>query len=476
MDESGLYHHRGRIDDMVKINGMLVEPREAEQALRAIPGVGPAAVLPHRTPSGKTRLVAHLRVDDPALTPESVRAQLEARLPRHLVPSLLMRHDDLPFNERNKLDRTGLRSMELVRWRSRPRREPVLESEIWLVGQVAQLLDLGDVGLDDDLWQLGLDSLGAVELCTIVSDAGFGDLDPRALLEHRTAGDLSWWLLGRGRPDRSPVTVLNGDGQRPALFAIPGGGGTSLAFRSLAQELGADQPLLVLEPIGLHAPGRPDRTIVAQADRARAEIDARLGPVAPCVLLGYSAGSTVAYEIAQQLRTAGRQVHLVLLDAAPGRNPGPRRARQADEVGPGEPPLRQKLRDHSPLALVAALPGIAVRRTRRLGRHAARRLRLRFPNAPLGRPIYDLQHYREFRRILSRATDRYELRPATFPVTLVDVQGSTAAVRCAPTTPHLDVHRVSGDHYTMLQPPNVAGLAEVVRSVIASTDVAAASR
>ena len=56
----GELHHVGRIDDMVKINGMLVEPLEAELALRSMPGISAAVVLPHETPSGDLRLVGQI--------------------------------------------------------------------------------------------------------------------------------------------------------------------------------------------------------------------------------------------------------------------------------------------------------------------------------------------------------------------------------------------------------------------------------
>jgi acyl-coenzyme A synthetase/AMP-(fatty) acid ligase len=154
VDDDGIHHHRGRVDDMVKISGVLVEPREAEEALRSIPGVRDAAVLGHRTPAGKTRLVAHVAVD-PGLTPEAVRSRLDEVLPRHLVPNLLVRHDELPRNDRNKLDRVGLAAAPLVRWRSRAPRVPTVETEVWLVGRVGRHHLQGDRRPDRDKWQHG---------------------------------------------------------------------------------------------------------------------------------------------------------------------------------------------------------------------------------------------------------------------------------------------------------------------------------
>lgn len=464
VDVDGIYHHRGRIDDMVKINGMLVEPREPEEALRAIPGIGNAAVLAHNTPSGKTRLIAHLRVDDPDLTPEAVHAQLESHLPKHLLPAMMVRHDELPHNERNKLDRAALQRSGLTRWRSLPPRVHTSELELWLTAQLADLLDLGDVGPEDDMWRLGLDSLGAVELCAIIANAGLGELDPTALLTVRSAAALTERLRDKHPNNRSLAVVLNPAGINPPVFAVPGRGGTALTFRSLAQSLGVEQPLVALEPRGMHQAGRPDRTIAGLARRARPEIERRMTRGVPCVLLGYSAGATVAYELAQQLHADGQAVHLVLLDAAPGPRNAP--ADGPAKGAPGgprsaSPTLIEKLRARPPRELVADVP----RLTAKYGRKYLMRARLWFPSPGITRSHLTQQYYSEIGSILSRATKRYEVAPAAFPVTLVLSEFGDPVLRSASIIERVAVVQVPGNHYTMLQQPNVSAVADVVASL-----------
>src|SRR5436190_1088596 len=102
-----------------------------------------------------------------------------------------------------------------------------------------------------------------------------------------------------------------GGGRRPCAA------GTALEFPFLAEALGADRPVAVIGPRGMHRPGPPDRTIGAAGAHVREEIGARLGPADPCVILGFSGSGPVAYEAAQQMHAEGRAVHLVLLDTAP---------------------------------------------------------------------------------------------------------------------------------------------------------------
>ena len=157
---------------------------------------------------------------------------------------------------------------------------------------------------------------------------------------------------------------FNPEGALPPIFAIPGGGGTALAFRSLAGALGTDQPLYVIEPLGLHQPHRPDLTVPALARSARLEIDRRHAHGAPVVVIGYSAGASAAYEIVRQLEQEGRSARLVLLDAAPGR---------AGRYGLGAPPAAPRpghgsipsplarLRRRTRTRLVLDMPTMAVR-------------------------------------------------------------------------------------------------------------------
>ena len=471
IDANGTWHHRGRVDDLLKINGLLVAPQEAEHSLRAIPGIAAAAVLPEQRSSGKWRLVAHVCVDDPLLTPEAVRAHLLDTLPAHLVPSFLVRHDNLPFNSRNKLDREALRSRHRERWRSTAPRAIWDERALWLLGQLTEILDVEDLSVDDDIWNLGLDSLDAVEFCARIADAGFGEIEPPELLTHRTASAIAARMNRDGAEEHSPVVGFNPEGALPPIFAIPGGGGTALAFRSLAGALGTDQPLYVIEPLGLHQPHRPDLTVPALARSARLEIDRRHAHGAPVVVIGYSAGASAAYEIVRQLEQEGRSARLVLLDAAPGR---------AGRSGLGAPPTAPRpghgsipsplarLRRRTRTRLVLDMPTMAVRWAGRTLKPRLRVLRLVTTGSTSATRRYRSDHYDAFRRITRRAVNRYRVEPIEAPVDLFAAEVGDAAARCRAVVGGVTVHQVAGDHFTMLQPPHVSGLATALRSLLSA--------
>jgi thioesterase domain-containing protein len=274
------------------------------------------------------------------------------------------------------------------------------------------------------------------------------------LIEARTIGGIEAALGRTHKPDPSSTVVLNGGAARTPLFALPGGGGTALEFRFLAAALGADRPVAVIEPRGMHRPGPPDRTIGAAAAHVREEIGARLGPAEPCVILGFSGGGPVAYEAAQQMHAEGRPVHLVLLDTAPLRRRPPPEA-GVPEVGEEFETRLVEVRTAS----VKELPGALARSARYRWRAFRFERLVRNP----GPPSFDPTRYRAFKRIQGDAGRAYEPTPAPFAATLIHVANNGDVVStCEQLIPDLAVHVVGGNHQTMLLPPEVTRLAALI--------------
>jgi acyl-CoA synthetase (AMP-forming)/AMP-acid ligase II len=106
----GQLYHRGRIDDVVKVRGMLASPSETTRVLLGLSGIRAAVTLP-TTKDGNTRLVSHVEVREGDSKPSQaeLRAALEKMLPAHLLPAHIHIHEKLPTNQRGKIDRTALK-------------------------------------------------------------------------------------------------------------------------------------------------------------------------------------------------------------------------------------------------------------------------------------------------------------------------------------------------------------------------------
>ncbi|GGS14632.1 hypothetical protein GCM10010252_62640 [Streptomyces aureoverticillatus] len=154
----------GRVDDQIKVRGFRVEPAEAEAALAGHPHVKEAAVVARRTPEGAWRL------DGYAVGPASaatLRAYLAERLPEHLVPATIQSLDRLPLNQNGKVDRAALPAPG-DRHLDTPYTAPRNDQERVLCAIFAEVLDVQQVGVDDEFMDLGGNSLSAARVATRV--------------------------------------------------------------------------------------------------------------------------------------------------------------------------------------------------------------------------------------------------------------------------------------------------------------------
>jgi len=154
----------GRADTQLKIRGFRVDPTEVEMALLSDPTILHAAVVGKRGPGGALGLVAYVVTNGPFELSEA-RSRLAARLPAHALPSRFVRLDDLPKTVTGKVDRKALEN------RDDPDEERITGDDdagdaieetlrrLW-----CEALHLQNVGLDDEFFEIGGDSLRAAEL------------------------------------------------------------------------------------------------------------------------------------------------------------------------------------------------------------------------------------------------------------------------------------------------------------------------
>ncbi|HKU47817.1 MAG TPA: non-ribosomal peptide synthetase [Burkholderiales bacterium] len=174
----------GRVDHQVKVNGYRVELGEIEAALRE--QVREAVVLLR-----EEKLVAFVAPEVPAL-----REHLKLRLPAYMVPSVFVPLDRLPLNANGKIDRQALAAMPLEQKAARGAARTETEKrlvEIW-----SGLLK-AEVGVEDDVFDLGAHSLMAMKALTQIRDAFHVNLSLRNLFERPTVAGLaeaieSLWL------------------------------------------------------------------------------------------------------------------------------------------------------------------------------------------------------------------------------------------------------------------------------------------
>jgi amino acid adenylation domain-containing protein len=176
----GVVHFVGRVDAQVKINGVRIEPGEVEAALQTHPDVLEAAVRVVAGPDGTPRLAAWV-VTARAGQAGGLTDYLRDRLPPALVPALIAEIDTLPRTSSGKTDRARLPEpiwSPAARAASAPpaTAEERIVLEVW-----RQLLEVDEVGLDEDFWSLGGHSLLLTRLAARLTKASGLEVELRGL-------------------------------------------------------------------------------------------------------------------------------------------------------------------------------------------------------------------------------------------------------------------------------------------------------
>jgi thioesterase domain-containing protein len=112
------------------------------------------------------------------------------------------------------------------------------------------------------------------------------------------------------------IVPLQANGERAAIFGVPGHNGDVFCYRALAQSLGDEQPFFGLQPQGLDGHGEPLTRVEDIAAYFAAQIRV-FRPQGPYIIAGYCAGGTVAFELAQQLLRQGAAISFVALFGSP---------------------------------------------------------------------------------------------------------------------------------------------------------------
>ena len=174
----GQLQYLGRTDEQVKIRGYRIELGEVQAALAGVDGVQQAAVIAREDRPGDKRLVGYVTG---AADPAGVRSALADRLPAYMVPAAVVLVQALPLTVNGKLDKRALPAPEYQdgdRYRA-----PASPTEEILAGIYAQVLGVDRVGVDESFFDLGGDSLSAMQVIAKINTAFDTHLSVRVLFE-----------------------------------------------------------------------------------------------------------------------------------------------------------------------------------------------------------------------------------------------------------------------------------------------------
>jgi amino acid adenylation domain-containing protein len=325
LNENGDLEFQGRKDGQVKIHGVRVELESVEALVSSHPSVAETAVIPMIESGAVSGLAAYV-VPRPgvSISTGELRTHLSNYLHASTCPRRWVVLDRMPLTANGKVDRSML--PPAVTDIILPGGEPTRETEFKLERAFAMALRRQRVGIDENFLQAGGDSLASMELIELAMREGIA-LRPEMLFSRPTIRSLACLVDEQKEgasesvvTEWSPLAPLRETGVLQPVFLVHSTPGDVMGYGNLVYHLGADVPCYGLTSRGLIDPSQCHHSIEEMA-ACYVEHMVKMRPEGPYHLAGWCYGGMVAYEMAQQLRRAGKTVGvLALIDcqAQPG--------------------------------------------------------------------------------------------------------------------------------------------------------------
>jgi acyl-coenzyme A synthetase/AMP-(fatty) acid ligase/thioesterase domain-containing protein len=321
--DDGMLEHLGRKGRKIKLRGYAIEPLEIERALLRQAGVRDSVVVVFESGRDEARLVAYVvtTADPTEQLAQSLRDALRSELAAPMVPAQIVFMESLPVTTRGKVDPSALPPPPQPK---RSIRIPSDETERALARIWSAILNIAEIGVDDDFYDLGGTSHQSFLVFAQIARQLGHDLSPALMLEAPTIAKQAALLKGgtRGRTS-AKVVALRERGSKPALFLIHAKWGDIEYAHDLAKHLKGSRPVYGVRPPPLDGAHHIPQTIEAIAADYIKEIRA-IQAKGPYYLGGFSFGGWVAFEMAQQLSRQGEAISFLgIIDTKFPRAPAP---------------------------------------------------------------------------------------------------------------------------------------------------------
>ncbi|KTC87247.1 amino acid adenylation domain-containing protein [Legionella drozanskii] len=318
----GIIEYHEREDSQVKIRGFRIEISEIESCLDKIACIYQCLVKPENINNTGLSLSAFLvLVDNNPITATEIRNFLKHELPDYMIPSRFFVVEKLLITSNGKLDRkhdlTPIKQLYLSKEHLPPQNE--VENKLHSIW--CSVMNLDDIGIYDNFFEIGGHSLVAMSIITQIQDQFKIDISMSLLFNHPTihslALEIEQSLLATNNEykelsfsDRIIVPIRR-TGIRTPIFFIHPIGGSIFWYKDLEKYLDEDFPLYGLQDPGLEHQDLLFNNIEQMAGSYIKAIQT-IQPKGPYLIGGASFGSTIAIEIAKQLQNMNENIKAII--------------------------------------------------------------------------------------------------------------------------------------------------------------------
>jgi amino acid adenylation domain-containing protein len=315
----GNLEYLGRFDHQIKLRGFRIELGEIESVVAAHPAVIGAVVEMRADATGDKSLVAYLvlRQDSAPKTVE-IQEYLRSKLPEHMVPARYVLLDKLPLTPNGKVDRKALIDPgQSPLGSGMPLSEPRNLVEAKLLSIFRRMLHFSQGGIDESFFNLGGNSLLAVRVVNEINKELGVNLNIPTFFKNPSVRSIAGILRSNEHKFREPrlIPLKAGNPGSSIIFLDAGVGLCRLADALDGAPSSYATSVPVPEEVCQAAIVNDQTKLLGLRDfsKPHTELIQRHVPPGPVVLVGYSFGGFLAFEVAHQLMREGREVKMILL-------------------------------------------------------------------------------------------------------------------------------------------------------------------
>jgi amino acid adenylation domain-containing protein len=303
----GNVEYLDRTDNQVKIRGYRIETGEIEDKLLKNRNIKEAIVIARGDKNNNKYLCAYIVVDseDKNKILTEVRESLKKELPNYMMPSYFVKLDKLPLTTNGKVDRTLLPKPNINIITEAKYEEPRNELEETLVSIWEDILRIKGIGINSNLFELGANSINIISFISKLSVKLKYRIPFKNIFENQTIKSLSSFIENTNDILKDSITdyvqLTKSDENNKVIFCFPPVASLAIGYMKFAE---------YLEGYSVHS-----FNFIKSENRFKeyVKLMREIQPKGPYILIGYSSGGNLAFDVAKELNKQGCEVSDVIL-------------------------------------------------------------------------------------------------------------------------------------------------------------------
>lgn len=307
----------GRKDSQVNVRGYRIELGEIEAALLKVPGITEACAEIQYDINKQPVVVAfYVTATNSDLEYTDLISALKMKIPHYMLPSAMAKIEQIPISANGKTDKKRLPDIANLK-QNLARRDSVSprnEKEKQVARIWEKVLGLPGIGIHDNFWEIGGDSIRSVRLIKELREAGLTDIKLKDLFDRPTIGELIG-QKGRESHVENLICMRKAATPRAKLICLPYAAGTPGIYNTLSGDLAGNIELYTVQYPG-HGDGRELKSSVEEVSALLVDELKGGAEDIPLFIMGYSYGCYVAYDICKRFEEENIPVRGVIMIGA----------------------------------------------------------------------------------------------------------------------------------------------------------------